>query len=66
MSSCLFLYMDHFFWNREVPQIQSQAAQFIDENVDCDFVDINCGCRSTRRRIHHFAFLHVFSRAATN
>jgi len=21
-----------------------QAAQFIDENVDCDFVDINCGC----------------------
>eukprot|EP00435_Cladocopium_sp_Y103_P072916 s523_g41.t1 len=24
--------------------MMSKAAQFIDENVDCDFVDINCGC----------------------
>ena len=24
--------------------VMSKAAQFIDENVDCDFVDINCGC----------------------
>ncbi|CAK9068874.1 unnamed protein product [Durusdinium trenchii] len=24
--------------------VMSKAAQFIDERVDCDFVDINCGC----------------------
>lgn len=70
MSSCLFLSMDsmdQFFWNREVPQIQSQAAQFIDENVDCDFVDINCGCPlDEAAHSPRVAVLHVFSRAATN
>jgi len=26
------------------PDLMARCAQFIDENVDCDFVDINCGC----------------------
>ena len=25
-------------------QMMAKAAQLIDEHVDCDFVDINCGC----------------------
>lgn len=25
-------------------EVMSKIAQFVDENVDCDFVDINCGC----------------------
>jgi len=25
-------------------EMMTKCAQFIDENVDCDFVDINCGC----------------------
>lgn len=25
-------------------QVMSKLAQFVDEQVDCDFVDINCGC----------------------
>ncbi|CAE8715992.1 unnamed protein product, partial [Polarella glacialis] len=25
-------------------EVMTKVAQFVDENVDCDFLDINCGC----------------------
>ncbi|CAE8693060.1 unnamed protein product, partial [Polarella glacialis] len=28
----------------EGQQVMTKVAQFVDENVDCDFLDINCGC----------------------
>ena len=43
----------------------NEAAQFIDERVDCDFVDINCGCPLDEAMFVLRSVIHCFQVDAT-